>query len=407
MKLIERRIVKPNNEMYQEIDHICFLSKNLYNSTLYCVRHHYFATGEYLGYIDVNKIFANNKQIDYCALPRKVGRATQKLLDANYKSYFALLDLKLHGLYDGGVNPPHYLDGVNGRQVTMYNKQALSFKESGYVKLSGTNIKIKTDIDVQFVRLVPKNGYYVIEIGYVIDEPKTSKNNGNYASIDLGVNNLATLTSNVFAPIIINGKPVKSINQYYNKQVAEAKSIAETVNHQKTTKRIKSLGRIRNCKIEDYMHKASRYIVNHLVSTNVNTLIIGYNEGWKQDTNKGKVNNQNFVTIPFYKFIQMLTYKCKLVGIKVIMQEESYTSKCSFIDRDYIPTYGIDDDLCKPSGKRVMRGLYKSKNGYHINADVNGSYNTMRKYLTQQEVWNEKLFSDCIEVSSTPLVKSF
>ena len=407
MKLVERRIVKPNNEMYQEIDHICFLSKNLYNSTLYYVRQHYFATGKYLGYIDVNKIFTNNKQIDYCALPRKVGRATQKLLDANYKSYFTLLDLKLHGLYNGGVNPPHYLDSVNGRQVTMYNKQALSFKESGYVKLSGTNIKIKTDIDVQFVRLVPKNGYYVIEMGYVIDEPKTSKNNGNYASIDLGVNNLATLTSNVFAPIIINGKPVKSINQYYNKQVAEAKSIAETVNHQKTTKRIKSLGRIRNCKIEDYMHKASRYIVNHLVSTNVNTLIIGYNEGWKQDTNKGKVNNQNFVTIPFYKFIQMLTYKCKLMGIKVIMQEESYTSKCSFIDQDYIPTYGTDDDLCKPSGKRVMRGLYKSKNGYRINADVNGSYNIMRKYLTQQAVWDERLFSNCIEVSSAPLVKSF
>ena len=175
MKLIERRIVKPNNEMYQEIDHICFLSKNLYNSTLYYVRQHYFATGEYLNYNRVNKIFTDEKQIDYCALPRKVSKCTQMLLDANYKSYFALLDLKLHGLYDGNVNPPHYLDSANGKQVTMYNKQALSFKESGYVKLSGTNIKIKTDIDVQFVRLVPKNGYYVIEIGYVIDEPKTPK----------------------------------------------------------------------------------------------------------------------------------------------------------------------------------------------------------------------------------------
>jgi putative transposase len=329
------------------------------------------------------------------------------LLDKNYKSYFELLKLKEQGLYENPVKPPKYLDSISGRQILTYCKQAISFKEKGFIKLSKTTIKLKTDREVQFVRLVPKNGYYIIEIGYN-EKPKNKlKDNYKYASIDIGVNNLATITSNVFSPVIVNGKPLKSINQYYNKRVAQLTSISETLNKQKTTKRIKSIGRIRNNKIEDYMHKASRYIVNHLVSTDINTLIIGYNEGWKQDTTQGKANNQKFVNIPFCKFIHMISYKCELEGIRVILHEESYTSKCSFIDQDYIPTYSIDDNLLNSSGKRIKRGLYKSKNGLCINADVNGSYNIMRKTLTEQEVWNENLFSNCIEVCSTPLVKSF
>lgn len=407
MKLVERRIIKQNDMLYKEIDNLCFLSKNLYNSTLYYVRQHYFKNKEYLNYNKVNKIFTDEKQIDYCALPRKVSKYVQMLLDKNYKSYFELLKLKEQGLYKNPVKPPKYLDNMNGRQILTYCKQAISFKEKGFIKLSRTTIKLKTDREVQFVRLVPKNGYYIIEIGYN-EKPKNKlKDNYKYASIDIGVNNLATMTSNVFSPVIVNGKPLKSINQYYNKRVAQLTSISETLNKQKTTKRIKSIGRIRNNKIEDYMHKASRYIVNHLVSTDINTLIIGYNEGWKQDTTQGKANNQKFVNIPFCKFIHMISYKCELEGIRVILHEESYTSKCSFIDQDYIPTYSIDDNLLNSSGKRIKRGLYKSKDGLCINADVNGSYNIMRKTLTEQEVWNENLFSNCIEVCSTPLVKSF
>lgn len=221
------------------------------------------------------------------------------------------------------------------------------------------------------------------------------------------MNNLATITSNVFNPIIVNGKPLKSINQYYNKRVSELRSIAETTNKQRTTKRIKSTTRIRDNKIIDYMHKASRFIVNHLVSTNVNTLIIGYNEGWKQDTKMHKNDRQTFIQIPFLKFIQMISYKCQLVGIHVIMQEESYTSKASFMLQDYIATYNVDPQNNRPTGRRIERGLYRNQNRTIINADVNGSYNIMRKYLTKQEAWNEKIFSDCVEVCSTPLVKSF
>ena len=153
------------------------------------------------------------------------------------------------------------------------------------------------------------------------------------------------------------------------------------------------------------MHKSSAHIVNQLVKNRVDMLIIGHNDGWKQDTRKmHKDDRQSFVQIPFNKFIQMLEYKCQLKGIQVVRQEESYTSKCNFLMQDYLPTFGIDDNSFNPTGKRIKRGLYKSNCGKVINADVNGSLNILRKYLTEQEAWNETIFSDCVEVCSTPSV---
>ena len=175
----------------------------------------------------------------------------------------------------------------------------------------------------------------------------------------------------------------------------------------KTSNRLKTFGRIRNNKIDDYFHKASRFIVDHLVSTDVNTLIIGYNEGWKQDTRMHKDDKQNFIYIPFLKFVRMLKYKCDLAGITVIVHEESYTSKCSFMNQDIMSTYGNKVVDFNPTGKRVKRGLYRNNDFSIINADVNGSYNIMRKTLIEKAAWNENLFSDCVKVCSTPLVKSF
>ena len=201
-------------------------------------------------------------------------------------------------------------------------------------------------------------------------------NNNRYSSIDLGVNNLATVTSNVVKPYIINGKPIKSINQYYNKETAICRS-----NNNK--KRQRRLSLKRENKIKDYFHKSSSYIVNQLVSDSINTLIIGYNKDWKQDTNMGKINNQKFVFIPHSKFVTMLQYKCRLKGINVLLTEESYTSKSSFLDRDPLKkseSYG---------GKRICRGLYRTKNGTLINSDVNGALNILRK-----EVWDVELPPD-------------
>ena len=204
----------------------------------------------------------------------------------------------------------------------------------------------------------------------------------------IGVNNLCAIGSNVLKPIIINGKPLKSINQYYNKKLAKLKS--ELKNEKKTSKRIKSLTNKRNNKVNDYLHKSSRLIVNYLVSNNINTLVIGKNKEWKQNAKIGKRNNQNFIQIPHTRFIEMLEYKCKLEGITVIVTEESYTSKCSFMDNEPIKKH------TNYVGKRVKRGLFKSSKGILINADLNGSLNILKKVVGE--------FQYPIEVCSTPLV---
>ena len=180
---------------------------------------------------------------------------------------------------------------------------------------------------------------------------------------------------------IINGRPLKSINQFYNKQKSIIQSQLETINHKKSSKRLIKFTNKRNNKIDWYLHNASKYIVNQLVLNNINTLIVGKNDGWKQKTNMSKTTNQNFVSIPHSRFISMLKYKCELEGINFILQEESYTSQVSFFDNDFIPTYGMNDYLSNPSGRRIKRGLYKTKNHQYLNADINGSLNIMRKYL--------------------------
>lgn len=393
MVLVEQHIIKEKDILYNELDNLCFLSKNLYNATLYRVRQYFFETKKYLNYNAVNKEFTHSNNVDYRALPAKVSKMTQMLVDQAFKSFFTKRK-------NGGVKAriPKYLP-KDGRQVVTYTKQALSFKEIGYVKLSKTNIKIKTYInkdDIQFVRLTPFKKHIVIEIGYNA-RVTTKELKGRYASIDLGVNNLATVTSNVTKPFIVNGKPLKSINQYYNKELAKEKSKLSKIGL-KNSKRVDRLNLKRNNKVSDYMHKASRYVVNQLVSQDIDTLVVGYNKGWKQDTNMSKVSNQKFVNIPFLKFIRMLQYKCAMCGIRIVINEESYTSKCSFLD---------DEDVKKHKtyvGKRVKRGLFKTSNGLILNADVNGSYNILKKYLLKEEVWDEKLFSDCIEVCSTPII---
>ena len=225
-----------------------------------------------------------------------------------------------------------------------------------------------------------------------------------FASIDLGINNLATVTSNVFQPIIINGRPIKSINQYYNKNQKKKQRLLPV--NQYTSKKIKQLGYKREMKLNDYLHKSATFLVNYLVSQTIDVLVIGTNKGWKQNINIGKRNNQNFVGIPFYKFKQILTYLCEENGIEIHEQEESYTSKASFLDGDFIPTF-VQGDSKKYtfSGDRVFRGLYETKNKKLINADVNGSLNILKKFINKNATielqWNN-LWNDLVEVSSTP-----
>ena len=381
MKLVEQHIIKSNNALYKDLDNLCFLSKNLYNQALYRVRQQFFNDKTFKNYNEVNRELHDENQVDYRALPANSSQETLKLVNQNYSSFFKSLQKHIKG-----VKIPGYLDKTKGRQIVIYNHMTLpsNLLEKGIIKLPKSNLQFRTkQKNIKQVRIVPKNNYIVLEVIYEATIKELLKDNKRYMSIDLGIDNLASCSSNVSKSFIINGKPVKSINQYYNKKKANLQSELELKNKKKSSKQIQNLTLKRNNKIKNYFHKASRYIVNQLVSQSINTLIIGKNDGWKQETNIGKKNNQNFTQIPHQIFINQLKYKCKLEGINVIEQEESYTSKVSFFDNDFIPTYQVNDELFKSSGKRIKRGLYKTKDNLLINADINGSLNIMRKYLNE------------------------
>ena len=391
MQLVEQHIIKKSNHLYKELDKMCLLSKNLYNQSLYRVRQYYFENKKYLTYANNVNSLTQEQQIDYISLPRKVSQWVCKQVDNNFKSFFTSLKSKN---VNHKVRMPQYLD-KNGRNILTFTNQAISQKElkKGYLKLSGCENKIKVlHNNIQQVRIIPQANRYVFEIIYTIPDVEY-KTNTNYVGIDLGLNNLATIGGNIITPTIINGRPLKSINQFYNKKLSKLKSRQDLYKNKTVNKKkIQTLTNKRNNKIKDYLHKASKILVNHLVSNDISTIVIGHNKEWKQDINIGKQNNQKFVQIPFNTFIHMITYKAQMQGIKVIQREESYTSKCSFMD---------NEDICKHEkykGNRIKRGLYKTQTGRLINADLNGALNILKKEISNA------FDGYGIEVCSTPIV---
>lgn len=228
------------------------------------------------------------------------------------------------------------------------------------------------------MRIVPRAGFYVVEVIYEREPSPAAVSPSLYAAIDVGLNNLALLTSNKvgFVPRLVNGRPVKSINQFYNKRRAEWQS---RLGEARTSRRLERLTTRRTRRIDWYLHTASRRIIDLLVAEGIGALCIGKNPCWKQEVHMGRRNNQNFVAVPHARFIAMLTYKAELVGIQVRITEESYTSKASFLDADPLPRFDPAQPAPTFSGRRVTRGLYRARDGQHIHADVNGSYNIMRK----------------------------
>jgi putative transposase len=300
-------------------------------------------------------------------------------LHESWKSFFAATkEYNLHpDKFKARPKIPRYKHKILGRNVLTYTAQAISkeWLKKGIINFSKTQIFLTTKVDqVNVVRIVPKTYHYSIELVY---EPKAVTGSPSgfewIAGIDIGLNNLATITSNRkgFRPLIINGKPLKSINAYYHKKKALLQSCLK--GERQTSIKINHLTHKRNVKVDNYLHNASRFIINHLAANRIGTLVIGKNDNWKQGINLGKRNNQNFVAIPHARFIEMLTYKAQLAGIVVKLIEESYTSKCSFLDNEPCVKHS------EYKGKRIKRGLFRAGDGRPINADVNGSANIVKK----------------------------
>lgn len=371
MNRVERHIVKNS----QEIDKLCYLSKNLYNYATYCMRQYFIHTGNMLSEYELTGKFAKRDQVDYRALPAQTSQQIIKLLFKNWKSFFkANKDYKRNPKkYKGRPKLPKYKDKVKGRNVVLFTGQQCRLK-GGFVHFpKGIIEPLRTKVDnVIQVRLVPQATCYIIEVVYKKEiQVYENLKKENMLGIDLGVNNLATCMNNVGKrPFIINGKPVKSINQYSNKLKAKFMSY---VNNKGTSKNIKRVLLRRNNKIQDYMHKASRTIVDYCIKHDIGTIVIGLNSDWKQELQTGKVNNQNFVSIPFKTLIEQIQYKAEEVSINVIITEESYTSK---IDHFAFEIMKHHDQYL---GKRVKRGCFQSSTHKLLNADVNGAIGIMRK----------------------------
>jgi putative transposase len=384
MQLVEQHCIDKQDPRYSAIDEAAFRSKNLYNAALYVVRQAFICEGKYLNYHEMDRRMQSHEA--YKALPAKVSQQVLMHLHHDWDAFFKARATYKEDPSKFQARPriPGYKHKTEGRNLLVYTIQALSRGKKGLkrgiIKPSRLAIEVKTRLkDINQVRIVPRKGFYVVEVVYEQEEKPSPVNPAYYAGIDIGMNNLVALASNQpgFRSVLVNGRPVKSINQFYNKRKAELQS---QLGKTGTTARMERMTNKRNRRIDNYLHTASSRIIDLLVKEGIGTLVIGKNDGWKQKVEMGKRTNQNFCQLPHARFISMLTYKAELVGITVKVTEESYTSQASFLDRDPLPTYDPKRTE-KPtfSGKRIERGLYRAANGREINADINGAANIIRK----------------------------
>ena len=379
---VEKHIIKPNNKYYKILDEYCFKSKNLYNFANYYIRKTFIDTGEWLKYNKLDKMLKQKgMDFDYRNMPTaQSSQQCLKLLDKNWKSFFkSIKDWAKHkDKYSGRPKLPKYLK-KNGRNILILTNQNCKLKNNiiNFPKsFNGFILKTKAN-NIQQVRLLPRNKQIIIEVVYKINIADKLKDNDKYVSIDIGLDNLATLTNNCnIQPVIINGRKMKSINKYYNKELSHYREIAKRVNNLDYTNRMNRLTIKRNNMINDLIHKASKSIIEYTLSCGANTIIIGNNKDWKRNSSMSKKVNQSFVGIPHQDLINKIIYKAENIGLNVIVTEESYTSGTSFLDNE-LP---IKENYKKE--RRIFRGLFKTNKGRLINADVNGSLQIMKKVFS-------------------------
>ena len=386
---LKQQVKHLSKKEFRNLKYLCHIAKNLKNQAIYNVRQHYFKNKKYLSYNENYKMLKNSE--NYKKLNSNMAQQILKEVDESFKSFFALLKLAKNGQYNGKIKLPNYLDKDGFTTLVIgfvrLKDDMLIVPYSNSFKKTHQEVKIKLppvlkDKKIKEIRIIPKqhSRYFEIQYIYEVEEVQRELNKENALGIDLGIDNLCTCVTNTGASFIIDGRKLKSTNQYYNKINAKLQSIKDKQKIERTTLRQKRITRKRNNRINDYLSKAARIITNYCLNNDIGKLVLGYNEDFQRNSNIGSINNQNFVNIPYGKLRDKLIYLCKLYGIEFKLQEESYTSKASFFDGDEIPIY--DKENLQEyifSGKRIKRGLYQTSTGKLINADCNGALNILRK----------------------------
>jgi len=387
---LKQQVKYLSKKEFRNLKYLSHIAKNLTNEAIYNIRQYYFNKKKYLSYNENYKMLKNSE--NYKKLNSNMAQQILKEVDGSFKSFFSLLKLAKKDQYNfKNIKLPKYLD-----------KDGFTTLVIGFVRLKGNRLIIpysnsfkKTHKEIAIklppvlegkkikeIRIIPKqhSRYFEIQYTYEVEEIQRELNKENGLGIDLGIDNLCTCVTNNGETFIIDGRKLKSINQYYNKINAKLQSIKDKQKIERTTLRQKRITRKRNNRINDYLSKAARIIINYCLNNDIGKIVLGYNESFQRNSNIGSINNQNFVNIPYGKLRDKLIYLCKLYGIELKLQEESYTSKASFFDGDEIPIYDKENPQEYIfSGKRIKRGLYQTSVGKLINADCNGALNILRK----------------------------
>lgn len=374
---IEQHNIKLNSEFGKFIDEYCFKSKNLYNYANYIIRQEFINNDRWIKYNELFQLVKDSEP--YKDIGSNTGQGTLRILDKNWKSFFAAIK-------DWSNNPSKYLGKPKLPKYKAKGGRFILSLDSNKVKLidgwihfawkpfKRFNHQFRTNAKERIIqcRFIPKGSHYVMEIVYEMEVPEYNEQSERIAAIDIGVDNFITMVNNIGEqPIVVKGGVIKSINQYYNKQKAKLQSELKITNKKDWSKRLQKLTDKRYEMIKYQMHCISKYVVDWCVLYNIDTLIVGHNDDWKQN-NKGM---QNFTYIPYEIFIQMLAYKCENNGIRFIEHEEGYTSGTSFVDEEEPVKENYD------KSRRIHRGLFVGNNGIQINADVNGAYQILKKVI--------------------------
>ena len=389
---VKQQVKHLNKEEYNILRELCRISKNLTNQAIYNIKQYYLQEKQYLRY-EANYYELKNCK-NYKLLNSNMAQQILKDVDLMFKSFFALIKLAKQGRYNfKHIRLPKYLP-KNGyynliiSQIRIKNDNILTIPFSyvfGKKHKTKINIKIPKVLEnkkIKEIQIIPKFNarFFEIQYKYEVQEKNINLNKNNALAVDLGVNNLCTCITNTGKSFIVDGRKLKSINQFYNKRNASLQSIKDKQNIKKQTKQQYLISRKRKNRVDDYINKTCKYIINYCLSNDIGNLVIGYNQSFQNKTNLGKKNNQIFTQIPFGKIREKLEYLCKRYNINYVLQEESYTSKASFFDNDDLPIYNADNPQEYTfSGKRIKRGLYQTKNNYLFNADCNGALNILRK----------------------------
>lgn len=386
---VEKHIIKATNAYYSMLLDFCHKSKNLYNHGNFLVRQAFTRQGnrKWVRYAELDKLLkADEEYSDYKEMPTAQSvQQTLKLLDGNWKSFFASIKDwgKNKDKYLGRPKLPKYLKKDSNFLLILTNQNCkiregiIQFPKAfnGFT-ITPRFVKKENFVSFQQIRFIPKRNRLIVELIYKINALEKKVDNQRYIGIDIGVDNLVTVCNNVGEQaFIINGRPLKSINQYYNKQISHYREITKRMNNSDYSKRMDRMTEKRNLKIEDYLHKASRYVIDYCLKHKIHTVVIGKNKEWKQNVKLSKRVNQQFVQIPFVRLIEMIKYKAEEKGIAVVTTEESYTSGTSFIDNEE----PVKENYNK--ARRVYRGMFISNKGIVINADLNGAYQILKKVV--------------------------